>query len=90
MSSEADVAMSLNQVEFTVNNVTNTCVESLEALSTQNVSLAGLNFEAQLLNVGVYNSCLYEYLDECSMPPNVENCSTSPHDIIVPVSMVPA
>ena len=85
MLSEAEVTTSLNQVEFTVNNVTNTCVESLEALSSQNVSLAGLSFDATLLNVGVYNSCVYEYLEECEMPIGVDNCSTNPSPILYPV-----
>ena len=85
MSSEAQVATSLNQVEYTVNNVTNSCVESLEALSSENVSLAGLSFQAQLLDVGVYNSCMYEYLEECEMPLGVDNCSTSPSSILYPV-----
>ena len=85
MLSEAEVATSLNQVEYTVNNVTNSCVESLEALSSENVSLAGLSFQAQLLDVGVYNSCMYEYLEECEMPLGVDNCSTSPSSILYPV-----
>ena len=86
MSSDVDVAMSLNAVETFVNNVTNSCVQSLEELSSENVSLAGLNFNAQLLNVGIYNSCVYEYLEECGMPIGTDNCSTTPRDILVPVS----
>ena len=86
MSSDADVTASLNLVESTVNNVTNSCLASLQNLSSENVSLSGLSFEAQLLNVGVYNSCVYEYLDECEMPVNTENCSTNASNILVPVS----
>ena len=83
MSPEFDLTSSLNQLEYRVNNVSNTCTESLQTLSSQNVSVAGLDFEAQLLSVGVYNSCVYEYLDECEMPVGVNNCSTNPTDILL-------
>lgn len=89
--SDSTVTASLDNVEYIVNNVTSTCEDTLAEVVAQNVSLAGLSFDAQLLNVGVYNSCVYEYLSECAMPqPDTEgqtdNCSTDPHDIIFPVS----
>ena len=81
---QAEVARSLKETEDIIDSVNNTCTETLEAFPHPNVSLAGLSFEAELLNVGLYNSCIYEYLDECRMPAGTDNCSTDPYDVTVP------
>ena len=73
-------------ISSTVSDINSTCYEALANLTSQNVSLAGLEFEAELRNVGVYSSCIYEYLSNCSIGTDDDNCTTSYHDVIVDVS----
>ncbi|XP_003382989.1 PREDICTED: uncharacterized protein LOC100632103 isoform X2 [Amphimedon queenslandica] len=82
-NTDRSLASQSSFISSTVSDINSTCYEALANLTAQNVSLAGLEFEAELRNVGVYSSCIYEYLSNCSMPTDVSNCTTGYHDVIV-------
>ena len=86
-NTDQSLASQSSFISSTVSDVNSTCYEALANLTAQNVSLAGLEFDAVLRNVGIYSSCIYEYLSNCSiMPPGMDNCTTNYHDVIIDVS----
>ena len=76
-----------NVLQSEVDSINTSCYNTLDTLLSQNVSLAGLNFQATLMNVGVYNSCIYEYLDKCTIDNGVNTCQTGNYSVLVEVSI---
>ena len=87
-NTDQSLASQSSFISSTVSDVNSTCYKALANLTAQNVSIAGLMFDAELRNVGVYSSCVFEYLSNCSMPTNVFICTTDYHDVIVDVSII--
>ena len=82
----ANISSVTDSLDVAVGSVNSSCLNTLDAVTDQLGSSNGLNFEAQLLNVAVYNNCIYEYLDECQMDLNTSDCQTDYTQAIVPVS----
>ena len=89
--SNANDQILLNQastINSSVNQINSSCIEALANISSQNASIGGLNFNAELRGVGVYSNCVFEYLDICEMNLTTFECVTSYHDILFDVSTV--
>ena len=80
--------MVTDSLDVAINSVNSSCVNTLSDVTEQLGSIESLNFEAQLLNVAVFNQCVYEYLDECQMPVDTNDCQTNYFQTVLPVSAV--
>ena len=85
-ATNANIVSQADSLNDDISSVNSSCYSTLDSVSQQIGSFEGLNFNAQLLNIGVFNSCVYEYLDECEMDLNTFNCSTEYFPVIVAVS----
>lgn len=83
----ANVSSVTDSLDAAVGSVNSSCLNTLDAVTDQLGSIEGLNFEAQLLNVGVFNSCIYEYIDECQMGLSENECQTEYAQARVPVRL---
>jgi hypothetical protein len=80
---EQDLFNQASSVSYSIDSVNSTCVSALANISSQNVSIAGLRFDAQLQNAPIYGQCVLEYLSECSIGLSATNCTTEYFNVTV-------
>ena len=71
---------------MSVMNINSSCLNTLDEVRNTPVSLENTTFSANVNNVSVFGSCLYEYLSNCTMNVGTESCETAAHPVTVDVS----
>lgn len=78
-----------NSIGSSVNRINSSCLSALANISSQNASIEGLNFDAEIRNVGFYSDCTFEYIETCNISTDANQCNTSYHNILVEVCCIP-